>query len=25
VKLGYVTAEEFDQLVDPSKMVGELN
>lgn len=25
VKLGYVTAEEFDQLVDPSKMVGQLN
>ncbi|WP_010250948.1 class II fumarate hydratase [Myroides injenensis] len=25
VRLGYVTAEEFDQLVDPSKMVGEIN
>ncbi|ATL47034.1 fumarate hydratase, class II [Chitinophaga caeni] len=24
LKLGYVTAEEFDQWVDPSKMVGEL-
>jgi fumarate hydratase class II len=24
-KLGYVTAEEFDELVDPSKMVGKLN
>lgn len=25
VKLGYVTAEEFDQWVDPSKMVGDIN
>jgi fumarate hydratase, class II len=25
VKLGYVTPEEFDQWVDPSKMVGKLN
>lgn len=25
IRLGYVTAEEFDQLVDPSKMVGEIN
>jgi fumarate hydratase class II len=25
VKLGYVTAEEFDLLVDPSKMVGTIN
>jgi len=24
-KLGYVTAEEFDELVDPSKMVGKLS
>ncbi|RYZ17746.1 MAG: class II fumarate hydratase, partial [Chitinophagaceae bacterium] len=24
VKLGYVTNEEFDQVVDPSKMVGKL-
>ena len=25
VKLGYVTAEEFDQWVDPAQMVGKLN
>ncbi len=25
VKLGYVTAEEFDQWVDPAKMVGKIN
>jgi fumarate hydratase class II len=25
VKLGYVTPEEFDQWVDPAKMVGKLN
>lgn len=25
IRLGYVTVEEFDQLVDPSKMVGEIN
>lgn len=25
VKLGYVTADEFDQLVDPAKMVGKNN
>ena len=25
VELGYLTAEEFDQWVDPSKMVGKLN
>jgi fumarate hydratase class II len=25
VKLGYVTAEQFDEWVDPSKMVGKLN
>jgi fumarate hydratase class II len=25
VDLGYVTAEEFDQWVDPSTMVGELS
>ena len=25
VKLGYVTPEEFDRLVDPTKMVGGIN
>ena len=25
VKLGYVTPEEFDEYVDPKKMVGKLN
>jgi len=25
VKLGYVTPEEFDEVVDPSKMVGKIN
>lgn len=25
IKLGYVTAEEFDQWVDPARMVGKLN
>jgi fumarate hydratase class II len=25
VKLGYVTADEFDRWVDPAKMVGKIN
>jgi fumarate hydratase class II len=25
VRLGYITAEEYDQIVVPSKMVGSLN